>query len=576
MSSPSPSDVGHPSHEKQIPAEGRLAPPIDPTGAGGGSSATSVSGDNELAEKALPVKEKQKPPRDVKGVVWGLVVVSILSSTFLFALDNTIVADVQPAIVLRFKDIGKLPWLSVAFLLGAAGTNLVWGKIYGQFNAKWLYILCVFLFELGSAVCGAAPTINALIVGRAICGVGGSGMYVGVMTLLSVTTTPTERPMYIGLTGITWGLGTVLGPIIGGAFADSSATWRWAFYINLVIGGLCAPVYFFYLPGFDPRPNVSTKQRFAEIDYTGTVLIVGAFVSGVMAVSFGGIIYSWNSARVIGLFCTSGVLFILFGVQQVYCIFTTEERRIFPVPFLKSRTMLILFAMTASAGTAVFITVYFIPLYFQFVRGDSALKAGVRLLPLICLMVLFCIVNGGVMSKSGYYMPWYLFGGVFTVIGGALMYTVDEFSSTSRIYGYIVLIGIGSGSFVQASFSVAQSKVEPYLIPSAIGFITCSQVAGITIALAIANSIFLNDSTKSITAILPNVATAEIQNAIAGAGSAFFASLTPGIRAQVLHAIVDSIKNAYILVMTAGALAVVLSLFLKREKLAMDAAAAAA
>ncbi len=102
MSSTSLSDEGHANQEKRN------------------------SSDNELAEKALPVKEEQKPPRDVKGFIWGLVVVSILSSTFLFALDNTIVADVQPAIILQFNDIGKLPWLSVAFLLGAAGTNLVW------------------------------------------------------------------------------------------------------------------------------------------------------------------------------------------------------------------------------------------------------------------------------------------------------------------------------------------------------------------------------------------------------------------------------------------------------------------
>lgn len=109
------------------------------------------------------------------------MVISILSSTFLFALDNTIVADIQPAIIDTFGDIGKLPWLSVGFLLSAASTNLIWGKVYGQFNAKWTYILCVFIFEVGSALCGAAPNIDALIVGRAICGLGGSGMYVGVM-----------------------------------------------------------------------------------------------------------------------------------------------------------------------------------------------------------------------------------------------------------------------------------------------------------------------------------------------------------------------------------------------------------
>ena len=85
--------------------------------------------------------------------------------------------------------------------------------MYAQFDAKILYLICVFLFELGSAVCGAAPSMDALIIGRAICGWGGAGMYTGVMTLLSVTTTEHERPMYIGLTGLTWGAGTVLGKL---------------------------------------------------------------------------------------------------------------------------------------------------------------------------------------------------------------------------------------------------------------------------------------------------------------------------------------------------------------------------
>lgn len=110
----------------------------------------------------------------------------------------------RPVIVREFSAVDKLTWLSVSFLIGAAATNLVWGKIFGQFNAKWTYIICVTMFELGSAVCGAAPNMNALIVGRAICGVGGSGMYVGVMTLLAATTTIHERPMYVGGTGLTW------------------------------------------------------------------------------------------------------------------------------------------------------------------------------------------------------------------------------------------------------------------------------------------------------------------------------------------------------------------------------------
>ena len=188
------------------------------------SSSSSENGAE--AEKGVTPADPEKPPRDIHGIKWGFAVFSVLASTFLFALDNTIVADIQPAIIERFGDVNKLPWLAVAFLVAAAGTNLVWGKMYAQFDAKILYLISVFLFELGSAICGAANLIDVLIFGRALCGFGGVGMYAGVMTLLSVTTTEHERPMYIGLTGVTWGLGTVLGPIIGGGFVESSVGWR--------------------------------------------------------------------------------------------------------------------------------------------------------------------------------------------------------------------------------------------------------------------------------------------------------------------------------------------------------------
>jgi MFS family permease len=216
--------------------------------------------DPEKSEQPAETAE-ELPPRDITGWKWAVVVLSILSSTFLFALDNTIVADIQPVIVLHFNDVKNLTWLSVAFLIGAAATNLIWGKIFGQFNSKWTYILCVLLFELGSAICGAAPSMDALIIGRAICGVAGSGMYVGVMTLLATTTTIHERPMYIGGTGLTWGLGTVLGPVIGGGFSDSPEGWRWAFYINLYPSrsvGCPSPAR--RPPGGRPVPSAKPKQ----------------------------------------------------------------------------------------------------------------------------------------------------------------------------------------------------------------------------------------------------------------------------------------------------------------------------
>jgi MFS family permease len=112
---------------------------------------------------------------------------------------------------------------------------LFWGRVYSHFNAKWLYIFTVVLFEVGSAICGAAPSINIMILGRAIAGLGGSGLYVGCMTLIAMTTTMDERPVYVSGTGFTWGLGIVLGPVVGGAFNESAVGWRWAFYINLYL-----------------------------------------------------------------------------------------------------------------------------------------------------------------------------------------------------------------------------------------------------------------------------------------------------------------------------------------------------
>jgi hypothetical protein len=153
------------------------------------------------------------------------------------------------------------------------------------------------------------------------------------------------------------------------------------------------------------------------------------------------------------------------------------------------------------------------------------------------------------------------------VIGGALMYTVGLHTSVAHVYGYTILIGVGVGFFAQASFSVAQATVAPELVPSAVGFISLAQITGITLALAIANAVFFNESVRSLKTILPGVDPERIKDTISGTQSEFFQSLVPGVREQVLEAIVDALSKSYILVMTAGALVAVLSLLMKREKL---------
>ncbi|KAJ5201513.1 Major facilitator superfamily domain general substrate transporter [Penicillium cinerascens] len=514
-----------------------------------------------------PLAEPEAPPRDINGWKWYLTLASILASTFLYALDATVVADLQPVIVRDLGGVTKLSWLSVAFLLSATATNLIWGRVYGHFNTKWFYIFHVALFEVGSAICGAAPSINVMILGRAIAGVGGSGLYVGCMTLIAMTTTISERPVYISCTGLSWGLGIVLGPVIGGAFSESSVGWRWAFYINLFIGAVCAPFYLFLIPNKDPRPGASIKERAVELDYPGIVIQCGALTTLILAINLGGITYPWNSGRIIAMFVVVGVLFIALGFQQVWAIGTSPARRIIPVQFFRSKIVLILFAACASGGACAFIPIYMIPLFFQFTRNDIPLDAGVRLLPFVVFMVVFVFINGNLMARLGYYMPWYLLGGLLVVLGSALMYTVRQDTSPSWVYGSSVPLGVGVGMFLQASFSVTQAVVSPENIAPAVGFMTLAQFVGITIALAIANAVLLNGCLDKIEAILPNVPSAQIQAAILGAQSDLVKDLSPALRTRVLDAIVHAIGDTYILTIAGGALVAVLSLLLPRNKL---------
>lgn len=534
------------------------------------ASETAVDHEKDIPQTAPSDEVKdvaEAPPRQISGWKWYLTFISILASTFLYALDATVVADLQPIIVEDLGGIQDLSWLSVAFLLCATATNLFWGRMYANFNVKWLYIFHVVVFEIGSAICGAAPSINVMILGRAIAGLGGSGLYVGCMTLIAMTTTMTERPLYISCTGFSWGAGIVLGPIIGGAFESSAVGWRWAFYINLFIGAACAPFYIFLIPSKDARPGASLLDRAKENDYLGAFLQGGMLTAIILAINWGGVTFPWNSGRIIALFVVSGVVLIMLGIQQVWTIGTTQGRRLIPVQLIKSPLVLILFCCSAASGACAFVPIYFVPVFFQFTRGDDALEAGVRLLPFVCFMVALVFLNGALMGKLGYYMPWYLGGGILVVIGSALMYTVDQDTSTAKIYGYSILLGVGVGMFLQAAFSVAQAVVDVENIAPCIGFITLAQFVGITLALAIANSILLNQSEAAIQQLLPTVPLSEIQAAILGVNSDLVKSLSPDLQRAVIGAIVTSIDNCYVLVIAGGSLVAVSSIFMPREKL---------
>ena len=211
----------------------------------------------------------------------------------------------------------------------------------------------------------------------------------------------------------------MLGPVVGGAFEKYN--WRWAFSINLLIGALFAPVYLFILPSFDPSPNTPLRKRASQLDILGALLSIGALICIIMAINFGGTLYAWNSGQVIALFVVSGVLFIAFGIQQKMTLLTSTTARMFPVHFFKNKEALLLFVLAASCNACAFIAIYYIPVYFQFTRGDDALDSAVRLLPLIFLLSSTILANGFLMSKFGYYQPWYVGGSVLAIVASVCL-----------------------------------------------------------------------------------------------------------------------------------------------------------
>ncbi len=151
------------------------------------------------------------------------------------------------------------------------------------------------------------------------------------------------------------------------------------------------------------------------------VLSVGAIISLILAINFGGAVYAWNGGQIVALFVISGVLWILFGVQQSLALLTSTDKRMFPTHLLRNREAVRLFVASAAGYAACFIPIFYIPIYFQFTRGDTALQSAVRLLPYIMFLSSTILLNGFLMSKLGYYMPWYAAGSVLALIGSVLM-----------------------------------------------------------------------------------------------------------------------------------------------------------
>jgi hypothetical protein len=162
------------------------------------------------------------------GLKFVIITIALCLSVFLVALDNTIIATAIPHITDQFKALGDVGWYGSAYLLTTCALQLFFGKLYTFFKIKTVFLVSIFIFEVGSALCGAAPSSVALIVGRAIAGVGSAGIFSGALVVIAYSVPLEKRPIFTGIIGAMYGIASIAGPLLGGVFTDK-LSWRWCF-----------------------------------------------------------------------------------------------------------------------------------------------------------------------------------------------------------------------------------------------------------------------------------------------------------------------------------------------------------
>ena len=378
----------------------------------------------------------------------GIALISILAavavSFFLVFLDMAVMSTVTPAITTRFNALTDVGWYASAYQLTSAACTPITGKIYSYFNIRWSFLVFFLIFEIGSALSGAANSSDMFIVGRAVAGIGSAGLFTGMMTIVANVLPLHKRPAILGAIMGLGQLGIAGGPLIGGAFTSNiHATWRWCFYLNLclfpVITGL---ILLNTIPEAEVKPHWRSVLATAtkSLDLVGFVLISGGVLMFLLGLQYGGNQFAWDSSVVIGLIVGGVVTFLLFLAWE----YSQGDAAMVPWAMLRSGII------RAAAITNFFnygvmlVADYYLAIYFQSVLDNTPLESGVHMLPTTLSMLLSIVLAGGLTQATGYYLPMPIIGSCIAAIGYGLLSTLSPTTSTARWIGYQILYGLGS------------------------------------------------------------------------------------------------------------------------------------
>jgi len=376
----------------------------------------------------------------------GPVLLAVMLSTGLVAIDSTILATAVPAVVSDLGGFTSFPWLFSIYLLAQAISVPVYSKLADLYGRKPLMLLGVGLFVLGSLLCGVAWSMSTLIVFRLVQGLGAGAIAPVGMTILGDIYTLQERATVQGYLASVWAMAALIGPTLGGVFSDTIG-WRWIFFVNLPLGAAAATVLW-------RRFEESVERRKHRIDYLGSALLGIGGTLLLLALLEGGVQWAWGSTTSVLLFVAAALLLSTF---------IAVERRaaepVLPLWVFRMRVLNVANAGALVVGVLLMGLSSYVPLFSQQVLGTGALVAGLVLAAMTIGWPIAAATAGRLYLTVGFRFTLAL-GGVVTVLGGVVLVTVDGGSSLWHLAAACFVMGLGFGYVASPGVVAAQTAVS--------------------------------------------------------------------------------------------------------------------